>query len=45
MVDARGGPFHEAIRKLTGGQGVVGYTAGLPVSMVPHELVRNELAI
>ena len=73
VVDARSGPFHEAIRKLTGGQGVdvvlefvanaqtlpssyqsvkragrlvfVGYTPGLPLPVMPHELVRNELEI
>ena len=73
VVDARRGPFHEAVRKLTGGQGVdvvlelvanaqtlpssyqsvkragrlvfVGYTPGLPLPVMPHELVRNELEI
>jgi len=73
VVDARSGPFHEAVRTLTGGQGVdvvlefvanaqtlpssyqsvkragrlvfVGYTPQLPMSVMPHELVRNELEI
>jgi alcohol dehydrogenase, propanol-preferring len=73
VVDARSGPFHEAVRTLTDGQGVdvvlefvanqqtlpssylsvkragrlvfVGYTPGLPMSVMPHELVRNELEI
>ncbi len=73
VVDARRGPFHETVRKLTGGQGVdvvlefvssaqtppssyqsvkragrlvfVGYTPGLPLPVMPHELVRNELEI
>ncbi len=73
VVDARSGPFHEAVRKLTDGQGVdvvlefvanqqtlpssyqsvkragrlvfVGYTPQLPMSVMPHELVRNELEI
>jgi propanol-preferring alcohol dehydrogenase len=73
VVDARSGPFHEAVRKLTDGQGVdvvlefvanqqtlpssyrsvkragrlvfVGYTPELPMSVMPHELVRNELEI
>jgi D-arabinose 1-dehydrogenase-like Zn-dependent alcohol dehydrogenase len=73
VVDARSGPFHEAVRKLTDGQGVdvvlefvsnqqtlpssyqsvkragrlvfVGYTPGLPLPVMPHELVRNELEI
>ncbi len=73
VVDARSGPFHEAVRKMTDGQGVdvvlefvgnqqtlpssyqsvkragrlvfVGYTPGLPLPVMPHELVRNELEI
>ncbi len=73
VVDARSGPFHEAVRTLTEGQGVdvvlefvanqqtlpssylsvkragrlvfVGYTPQLPMSVMPHELVRNELEI
>jgi alcohol dehydrogenase, propanol-preferring len=73
VIDARSGPFHEAVRKLTDGQGVdvvlefvanhqtlpssylsvkragrlvfVGYTPQLPMSVMPHELVRNELEI
>ena len=73
VIDARRGPFHEAVRKLTDGQGVdvvmefvanaqtlpssyqsvkragrlvfVGYTPQLPMSVMPHELVRNELEI
>src|ERR1700693_2917555 len=73
VVDARSGPFHEAVRQLTDGQGVdvvlefvanqqtlpsvylrgkragrlvfVGYTPELPISVMPHELVRNELEI
>jgi len=70
IVDARQGPFHEAVRRLTDGQGVdvvlefvanqetlpssyqslkraarlvfVGYTPQLPLSVMPHELGRNE---
>jgi propanol-preferring alcohol dehydrogenase len=73
VVDARSGPFHETVRKLTGGQGVdvvlefvsnqqtlpssyqsvkragrlvfVGYSPGVPLPVMPHELVRNELEI
>lgn len=73
VVDARRGPFHEAVRRLTDGQGVdvvvemvgsaatlpssyqsvrragrlvfVGYSPGVPLSAMPHELVRNELEI
>jgi propanol-preferring alcohol dehydrogenase len=73
VVDARRGPFHETVRRLTDGQGVdvvlefvanqqtlpssyqsvkragrlvfVGYTPGLPLPVMPHELVRNELEI
>jgi propanol-preferring alcohol dehydrogenase len=73
VIDARRGPFHEAVRKLTDSQGVdvvmefvanqqtlpssyqsvkragrlvfVGYTPQLPLSVMPHELVRNELEI
>jgi propanol-preferring alcohol dehydrogenase len=73
VIDARRGPFHEAVRELTDGQGVdvvmefvanqqtlpssyqsvkragrlvfVGYTPQLPFSVMPHELVRNELEI
>ena len=73
VVDARSGPFHETVRRLTGGQGAdvvlefvanpqtlpssyqsvkragrlvfVGYTPGLPLPVMPHELVRNELEI
>ena len=73
VVDARSGPFHEAVRELTGGQGVdvvlefvanqqtlpssylslkragrlvfVGYTPELPMSVMPRELVRQELEI
>ena len=72
-IDARTGPFHEAIRKLTDGQGVdvvlefvanqqtlpstyqslrragrlvfVGYVPEQPMSIMPHELVRNEFEI
>jgi alcohol dehydrogenase, propanol-preferring len=73
VIDARRGPFHEEVRKLTDGQGVdvvmefvanqqtlpssyqsvkragrlvfVGYTPQLPLPVMPHELVRNELEI
>jgi alcohol dehydrogenase, propanol-preferring len=73
LVNARSGPFHDTVRRLTGGQGVdvvlefvaspqtlpssyasvkragrlvfVGYTPGLPLPVMPHELVRNELEI
>ena len=73
VVDARRGPFHDAVRRLTGGEGVdvvlefvsneqtlpssyqslrragrlvfVGYTPQLPLPVMPHELVRNELEI
>ncbi len=73
VVDARSGPFHEAVRELTDGEGVdvvlefvanqqtlpssylslkragrlvfVGYTPELPMSVMPRELVRNELEI
>ena len=73
VVDARSGPFHETVRRLTGGQGAdvvlefvanqqtlpssyqsvkragrlvfVGYTPGLPLPVMPHELVRSELEI
>ena len=73
VVDARRGPFHEAVRGLTGGEGVdvvlefvanqqtlpssflslkragrlvfVGYTPELPMSVMPRELVRQELEI
>jgi propanol-preferring alcohol dehydrogenase len=73
LVDARSGPFHEAVRKLTDGEGVdvviefagkeetlpssllslkragrlvfVGYTPGVPMSVLPRELVRSELEI
>ena len=73
VVDARQGPFHEAVRQITGGEGVdvvlefvanqdtlpssylslkragrlvfVGYTPELPMAVMPHELVRNELEI
>ncbi len=73
VVDARRGPFHEAVRQLTDGQGVdvvmefvasqdtlpstyaslkragrlvfVGYTPETPMSVMPHELVRNEFEI
>jgi len=73
VIDARRGPFHDAVRKLTDGQGVdvvlefvaneitlpssyqsvrragrlvfVGYTPQLPLPVMPHELVRNELEI
>ena len=72
-VDAREGPFHEQVRRLTGEEGVdvvielvasedtldsslrslkkggrlvfVGYVPGLPMSLVPHDLVRNELEV
>ncbi|HUG37425.1 MAG TPA: alcohol dehydrogenase catalytic domain-containing protein [Candidatus Limnocylindrales bacterium] len=72
-IDARREPFHEAVRRLTDGQGAdaviefvankdtlpssyaslgragrlvfVGYTPGLPLSVLPHELVRNEWEI
>jgi len=73
VVDARQSPFDQAVRQLTGGQGVdvviefvanaqtlplsyrslkragrlvfVGYTPELPISIMPHELVRNEWEI
>jgi 2-desacetyl-2-hydroxyethyl bacteriochlorophyllide A dehydrogenase len=73
VVDARQGPFDQAIRQLTDGQGVdvviefvangetlplsyrslkragrlvfVGYTPELSMSIMPHELVRNEWEI
>jgi propanol-preferring alcohol dehydrogenase len=73
VVDGRSGPFHEAVRELTDGQGVdvvlefvanqqtlpssylslkragrlvfVGYTPELPMSVMPRELVRQELEI
>jgi len=73
VVDARQGPFHQAVRQLTEDQGVdvvlefvanqdtlpssyqslkragrlvfVGYTPQLPLSAMPHELVRNEWEI
>ena len=73
LVDARRGPFHEEIRRLTAGEGAdivlefvanqdtlpssfrslkpvgrlvfVGYTPELPMSVMPHELVRNDLEI
>ena len=73
VVDARQGPFHEEVRRLTGGDGAdivmefvanqdtlpssylslkragrlvfVGYTPELPMQVMPHELVRNELEI
>jgi len=73
VVDARRGPFHDAVRRLTDGQGVdvviefvsnettltssyqslrragrlvfVGYTPQLPLPVMPHELVRNEIEI
>jgi propanol-preferring alcohol dehydrogenase len=73
VVDARSGPFHEAVRRLTDGQGAdvvielvgsaatlpssyqsvrragrlvfVGYSPGVPLAAMPHELVRNELEI
>ncbi|MEX2220054.1 MAG: alcohol dehydrogenase catalytic domain-containing protein [Phycisphaerales bacterium] len=53
VVDARSGPFHEAVRKLTGGQNLkragrlvfVGYTPEVPMSVMPRELVRSELEI
>jgi len=73
VVDARSGPFHEAVRALTGGEGVdvvlefvanqqtlpssylslkragrlvfVGYTPELPMSVMPRDLVRQELEI
>jgi propanol-preferring alcohol dehydrogenase len=73
VVDGRSGPFHEAVRGLTDGQGVdvvlefvanqqtlpssylslkragrlvfVGYTPELPMSVMPRELVRQELEI
>jgi len=73
VVDGRRGPFHDAVRKLTDGQGVdvvlefvsnettlqssyqslrragrlvfVGYTPQLPLPVMPHELVRNEIEI
>ena len=73
MVDARQGPFHQAVQRLTDGQGVdivmefvanqdtlpssylslkragrlvfVGYTPQLPMSVMPHEMVRNEWEI
>ena len=73
LVDARQGPFDEAVKELTGGEGAdvvmefvsnqdtlpssyrslrkagrlvfVGYTPGLPLPVMPHELVRGELEI
>ena len=73
VVDARQGPFDQAVHQLTDGQGVdvvlelvanaqtlpssyrslkragrlvfVGYTPELPMSVMPHELVRNEWEI
>jgi propanol-preferring alcohol dehydrogenase len=73
VVDARRGPFHEPVRRLTGGEGAdvvlefvsnqetlpssylslkragrlvfVGYTPDLPMQVMPHELMRNELEI
>jgi 2-desacetyl-2-hydroxyethyl bacteriochlorophyllide A dehydrogenase len=73
VVDASQSPFDQAVRQLTGGQGVdvvmefvanaqtlplsyrslkragrlvfVGYTPELPISIMPHELVRNEWEI
>ena len=73
VVDAQQGPFHEEVRRLTGGDGAdivmefvanqdtlpssylslkragrlvfVGYTPELPMQVMPHELVRNELEI
>jgi propanol-preferring alcohol dehydrogenase len=73
VVDARRGPFHDTVRKLTDGLGAdvvlefvanettlpssyqsvrragrlvfVGYTPQLPLPVMPHELVRNELEI
>lgn len=73
VVDARQGPFHEEVRRLTGGDGAdvvmefvanqdtlpssylslkragrlvfVGYTPELPMQIMPHEMVRNELEI
>ena len=73
VVDAKKGPFHEAVRQLTDGQGAdvvlefvgnektlpasyqsvrragrlvfVGYTPQVPLPVMPHDLVRNELEI
>ena len=73
VVDASAGPFHEAVRQLTGGEGVdvvlefvgnratlpesvsslrragrlvfVGYTPEVPLSVLPHVLVRGEYEI
>ena len=73
VIDARRGPFHEEVRRLTGGEGVdvllefvsnqdtlpssyqslkkagrlvfVGYVPEIPMSIMPHELVRNEFEI
>ena len=73
VIDARRGPFHEEVRRLTGGEGVdvllefvsnqdtlpssyqslkkagrlvfVGYVPGIPMSIMPHEMVRNEFEI
>lgn len=73
VVDARQGPFHQAVQQFTDGQGVdvvmefvanqdtlpssylslkragrlvfVGYTPQLPMTLLPHEMVRNEWEI
>lgn len=73
VIDARKGPFHDEVRRLTGGEGVdillefvsnndtlpssyqslkragrlvfVGYVPEIPMSIMPHELVRNEFEI
>lgn len=73
VIDARRGPFHEEVRRLTGGEGVdvllefvsnqdtlpssyqslkkagrlvfVGYVPEIPMSIMPHEMVRNEFEI
>ena len=70
VIDAKQGPFHEEVRRLTGGEGAdvvmefvsnedtlpssyrslrrggrlvfVGYVPELPMSLMPHEMVRNE---
>ena len=73
VVDAKRGPFHEEVRRLTGGEGAdvvmefvsnedtlpssyrslrragrlvfVGYVPELAMSLMPHEMVRNEFEI
>lgn len=71
VINTRGGPFHEEVMQLTGGEGAdvllefvsnqdtlpssyrslkragrmvfVGYVPEIPMSIMPHEMVRNEL--